>query len=81
MFLKTGGVIHLGERGELCLKSNLGGVPVMEWSNPYFKMALRSKFIKEPAHREHTDIDHSTESNEVQTVTIFIVSERPRGGM
>ncbi|KFY34681.1 hypothetical protein V494_06562 [Pseudogymnoascus sp. VKM F-4513 (FW-928)] len=81
MFSSIGDVIDLGERGELCFKSNVGGVLVMEWSYPYFKMAIRSKFNKELVYRELTGIDHSTGGKEVQTATIFIVSKRPRGGM
>ncbi|KFY16390.1 hypothetical protein V492_01375 [Pseudogymnoascus sp. VKM F-4246] len=81
MFSCIGSAIDLGERGELFFKSNLGGVLVMEWSYPFIKMAIRSKFNKELVYRELTGIDHSTESKKVQTAIIFIVSKWPRGGM
>jgi hypothetical protein len=81
-FLRAGEVIYLGERGELRLKSYLGGILVVEWSSPNPVItAFRSKFSRELVHREHTDIDHSKEGDKVQPVPIFVVSERPRGAI
>ena len=75
--LVTGKTFSLGDRGELRLKSNLGGsVLVMGWSPYSVKMAFKNRLGGEPVHREYTEIDHSEEGRMVQPVPIIVISDR-----
>lgn len=77
--LATGKVFSLGERGELRLKSNLGGsVLVMGWNPHSVKMAFKSRLGGGPVHREYTEIDHSEEGRMVQPVPIIVISDKSR---
>jgi hypothetical protein len=74
--LETGKIFSLGERGKLRLKANLGGgALVMGWSSHSMKMGFKSRFSREPVHREYTEIDHSEEGM-AQPVPIIVVSDR-----
>jgi hypothetical protein len=77
--LAIGNTFSLGERGQLRLKSNLGGSAlVMGWSPHSMKMVFKYKLGGGPVHREYTEIDHSEEGKMVQRVPIIVMSDRSR---
>lgn len=74
-----GKTFSLGERGNLRLKSRLGGgVLLMGWSPQSVKLAFKIRLGRELAHREYTEIDHSMEGMMTYSVPIIVVSKKSR---